>query len=120
MLVFWDKRQININNWLGDEIKKLRNVKYLSFVITTDEQKELYRQYKDLLEENKNTRDKYIRWLNKIKAENILQGIIEPILQKKAKYFEDYYDSTLRVKRNEYIQKMRKKLKTEREIISPF
>ena len=49
-----------------------------------------------------------------------MQGIIEPILQKKAKYFEDYYDSTLRLKREEYIQKMRKKLKTEREIIPNF
>lgn len=120
MLVFWDKRQININNWLGDEIKKLRNVKYLAFVIRTDEQKELYRQYKDLLEENKNTRDKYIKWLNKIKAENILQWIIEPILQQKTKHFEDHYEYVLREKRDEYIQKMRKKLKTEREILPNF
>lgn len=95
MLVFWDKRQININNWLWEEIKKLRNVKYLSFVIHTDEQKELYKQYKDLLEENKHTRDKYIKSLNKIKAENILQCIIEPILQQKAKYFDDYYNGVI-------------------------
>ena len=64
MLVFWDQRQININKWVHKESKKLHNQKFLFYVIRTDEQKEIYDQYKSILEENKHTKDKYIRWLN--------------------------------------------------------
>jgi len=87
MLVFWDKKQININRWIEEESKKLHNVKYLQAIINTQEQKDILKQYSDLITENKYTRDKYIRSLNKIKAENILQWLIEPILKYKVDYF---------------------------------
>ena len=87
MLVFWDKKQININRWIEEESKKLHNVKYLQAIINTQEQKDILKQYSDLITENKYTRDKYIRSLNKIKAENILQWLIEPILKYKVGYF---------------------------------
>lgn len=119
-LIFWDKRQININKWIEEENKKLHNVKFLWSIIHTDEQKEILKQYTALVDENKHTRDKYIRSLNKIKAENIIQWLIEPILKAKAEYFNEYYNSTLALKREEYIKKMKKKLKVEREIIAPF
>jgi len=120
MLVFWDKRQININNWLWEEQKKLHNLKFLLCLLNTDEQKEIYNQIKSLTEENRYLRDKYIKWLNKIKIENMIQWLIEPILEQKVKYFNDYYNAVIEEKRKEYMQKMKKKLKVEREILCPF
>lgn len=118
-LIFWDKRQININNWLWEERKKMNSVKYLNslFWISHSEQ---MKRYNELIKDIKTTRDKYTKSLMKIQADWILEDVIMDYMIKKAEYFDEYYSAVINNKREEYIKKMKKKLKTEREILPPF
>lgn len=51
---------------------------------------------------------------------NILEHLITPFLIKKREYYEQYFDLVINEKREEYKEKMRDKLKTQREILAPF
>lgn len=68
----------------------------------------------------KATNNKYIRNLDQAKMMNILERLITPFLIKKREYYEQYFDWVINEKREEYKTKMRKKLKTQREILAPF
>ena len=66
------------------------------------------------------TKDKYLKKLEQAKMMNILEHLITPFLIEKIKYYEYYFDWVINEKREEYKTKLRKKLKTQREILAPF
>ena len=118
-LIFWDKRQININNWLWEERKKMNSSKYVN-VIFWESHKEKLKTYNELVDNMKHCVDKYIKSLIRIQADWILEEIIHDHMIDKSKYFDESYNYVIQQKREEYIKKMKKKLKVEREIVCPF
>lgn len=120
-LKFWDRKVIMINKWVDEIYRKFKNPKVLEKYIMEDWQKELMNQYKELREEIKWLKgDKYMKWLTQMKADSVYEEIMKPIIWYRQDYFTDNYNSVVIDKRKEYQEKMRKKLKTEREIIPPF
>lgn len=118
-LVFWDPKIININKWIDEYYKKLKNIKYLSSVINEDWQKVIINDVQ-LLKDWLKRMDKYNKSLTQIQINNMLDRVIEPILKRTTEYYEKHYDHVVQWKREQYKKDMQKKLKTQREIICPF
>ena len=97
----------------------MNNSKYINSIFWVSHSEQM-KKYNELINDMKHTRDKYIKSLMKIQADWMLEDIIQDYMIKKSKYFDEYYNVVIQQKREEYIKNMKKKLKTEREIIPNF
>lgn len=93
--------------------KKMNSSKYINSILWVSHSEQIKR-YNELVNDMKHTRDKYTKSLMKIQADWIIEDVIADYMIKKAKYFDEYYNMVIQQKREEYIKKMKKKLKTER------
>lgn len=97
----------------------MNSSKYINSIFWISHSKQMKR-YNELIDDMKHTRDKYTKSLMKIQANWIVEDVIQDYMIKKSKYFDESYNYVIQQKREEYIKKMKKKLKVEREIVCPF
>ena len=111
-LEFWNQMQRLIVKWLDEDYNQIAKVAYVKKMSNkTPEQIKLVSDIEIIEEDSRKTIDKYIKSLNNIKIQDIVDKIIEPILEKKKSIYEKNFNEVLYAKRQEALEKMKKKYK---------
>lgn len=121
-LKFGDTQQRLIVKRLDEEYNWLRNIKKLKDQNLSWYQLQLLMDYEQCKKDISNEWNKYYKSLIEVKANNILDEIIRPIITLRKQYIEENFEKVIIEKRNAYMEMLKKKYKTTpvEKFILPF